>query len=231
MAQSDSRYLSFMYNESVKPLTGYPQKLAKHLIQHFHMKMNDRILDVGCGRGEMSRSFQELGLSVSAVDISDMALEYAPTIDFRVADIDGRLPFESDSFDIVFSKSVVEHLHRPEDLMAEVYRILRPGGQVITMCPSWIHQYREFYSDYTHRRPFTKESLSMVQSISGFREVRTEYFRQIPVIWRIPSLLVLSEITRMLVPRAIGRGIKWVRFSREIMLLSVGVKPLPESLK
>lgn len=220
-----------MYNESVRPLTAYPQKLAEHLVQQFRMQENDRILDVGCGRGEMSRSFQELGLSVSAVDISDMALEYAPSVDFRVADIDGRLPFDSDSFDIVFSKSVVEHLDRPENLMAEIYRILRPGGRVITMCPSWIHQYLEFYSDYTHRRPFTKESLSMVQSVSGFHEVRTGYFRQLPVLWRIPSLLALAEITRMLVPRSIGRNVKWVRFSREIMLLSVGVKPLPESSK
>jgi ubiquinone/menaquinone biosynthesis C-methylase UbiE len=220
-----------MYDESVKPLTGYPQKLAEHLVQRFLMKKNDRMLDVGCGRGEMSRSFQELGLSVSAVDISDMALDYAPTVDFRVADIDGRLPFENDSFDIVFSKSVVEHVDRPENLMAEIYRILKPGGRVITMCPSWIHQYREFYSDYTHRRPFTKESLSMVQSISGFCGVRTEHFRQIPVLWRIPSLLALAEITRTLVPRSLGRNVKWIRFSREIMLLSVGVKPVQEPLK
>ena len=60
------------------------------------------------------------------------------------------LPYEDNSFDYVFSKSVLEHFYYPEELVQEIFRILKPGGLVITMVPDWVSVYKTFYDDYTH---------------------------------------------------------------------------------
>src|SRR5207302_7081240 len=48
----------------------------------------------------------------------------------------GHLPFPADHFDMVISRSVVEHLEDPKRVFREFYRVLRPGGKVIIITPN-----------------------------------------------------------------------------------------------
>ena len=89
------------------------------------------------------------------------------------------LPFKDGYFDIVFSKSVIEHFYYPEKIFKEVFRVLKPGGKVITLTPDWTYNYKIFYEDYTHRTPFMYESLRDIQLINGFIEVQVEFFYQL----------------------------------------------------
>ena len=50
------------------------------------------------------------------------------------------------------------------------------------------------------------------------------YFRQLPFLWEYPSFTMLAEITRLLLPESMKPYSKWIRFSKEIMLLSVAKK-------
>lgn len=59
-------------------------------------------------------------------------------------------PYNDNTFDIIFSQSVLEQFYFPEELVMEVYRILKPNGLVITMIPDWESVYKTFYEDYTH---------------------------------------------------------------------------------
>jgi SAM-dependent methyltransferase len=221
-------YVNVIYNESDRPLTEYPQKLAKYLFQRYCITRGANFLDIGCGRGEFLKGFINLGVNGYAVDKSSAAQIYCPEAELRNSDIEGAgIPYPDNFFDIVYSKSVIEHFHYPEKLIQEMYRVLKPGGLAITLCPAWEYNYRIYFEDYSHRTPFMLESLRDIQIIHGFEEVKVEFFRQLPSTWYKMSVVAipLAEITRLLSPKVLKKSSKWVRFSKEIMLLASSRKP------
>lgn len=222
-----SNYLDVIYNIEDKPLTDYPDKLSKYLIDRYEIDKNSKILDFGCGRGEFLNGFISQGLDGYGVDANDNAIKLFPKIKFSKSDVvtEG-LPYEDDFFDVIFSKSVIEHFHDPDVFVKEIYRTLKPGGLVITLCPSWEYCYRIYFEDYTHRTPFMKSSLRDVLVMNGFKEVEVSFFRQLPLAWgNLKFIFVpLSYIFQYLVPRKLFPRSKWVKFSKEIMLLSSASK-------
>ena len=95
-----------------------------------------RILDIGCGLGEASVFFANLGADVTAVDISPAAIaktkELAQYHNVKITAIVSsgeRLPFDGNSFDIVYAGSMLHHLADINSFCIEVNRILRHGGR------------------------------------------------------------------------------------------------------
>ena len=220
-------YVDVIYNEADRPLTQYPQKLARHLFERYSLRPGDRLLDVGCGRGEFLSGFMACGMAGFGVDRSTAAKRLCPSASLKTADLerDG-LPYEESYFDVVYSKSVIEHFYHPERLAQEMMRVLKPGGLAITMCPDWEFNYRTYYEDYTHRSPFMQASLRDIHLIHGFDDVRVGRFRQLPILWGSGKwLLPLAEVTRVLAPDFLKPRSKWVRFAKEIMLIASAVKP------
>jgi SAM-dependent methyltransferase len=230
MTKMQRDYVQVIYSEEDKPLTNYPKQLASYLFNRFKIKAGDKLLDVGCGRGEFLKGFISCGVKGYGVDRSYAAEKYCPDADLRIANLEAEaLPYPDNYFDVVYSKSVIEHFYYPEKLLQEIYRVLKPGGLVITLCPDWEFNYRIYYEDYSHRTPFMQVSLRDIQLISGFENITVERFRQLPTLWAGSSfLLFLAEITRLLVPSYWRTRSKWVRFSKEIMLLSSAIKPAQE---
>ena len=221
-------YVNVIYNESERPLSEYPQKLAEYLFQRYCITKGANLLDIGCGRGEFLKGFINLGVNGYAVDKSSAVRKFCPEAELRNSDIecDG-IPYPDNFFDVVYSKSVIEHFHYPERLVKEMYRVLKPGGLAITLCPAWEYNFRIYFEDYSHRTPFMLESLRDIQIIHGFDEVKVEFFRQLPSTWHKMSVVAipLAEISRLLSPNILKKRSKWVRFSKEIMLLASSRKP------
>jgi SAM-dependent methyltransferase len=220
-------YVEVVYNEQDRPLTTYPQQLAKYLFDRFGLRRGDKLLDIGCGRGEFLKGFIECGAQGFAVDQSSAARKYCPQAELRNSDIENDgIPYPDNHFDVVYSKSVIEHFYYPERLTKEMLRVLKPGGVAITLCPAWEYNYRIYFDDYTHRTPFMRESLRDIHIIHGFEDVEVEFFRQLPVLWGAGrSLFPLAEATRLLAPSFLKPRSKWVRFSKEVMLLANARKP------
>ena len=232
MTAKQRSYVEVVYNETDRPLTDYPNKLARYLFGRYRIRPGDTLLDIGCGRGEFLRGFIECGAKGFGVDQTDAAKKYCPSAELRLANLENEpLPYGDDTFDVVYSKSVVEHFYYPEKLVREMYRVLKPGGLVITLCPDWEFNIRNYFEDFTHRTPFTVTSLHDILVMNGFDRVTVERFRQLPVLWtgigRV--LMPIAEMTRLLAPRALKPVSKWVRFSKEIMLLSSARKPTSSS--
>ncbi|MDB3916014.1 class I SAM-dependent methyltransferase [Gammaproteobacteria bacterium] len=222
-------YINVIYGEDVKPLTSYPSIFTKYLFKRYDMKYKAKLLDFGCGRGEFLKGFIDMGVEGHGVDFTNAAKKFCPNAEIKQADIENDgLPYPDNYFDIVFSKSVIEHFHNPDILVKEIHRCLKPGGLAIILAPSWEYCYRIYFEDYTHRTPFMKTSLNDILLIHGFKDVEVSFFKQLPILWGNFYWIFnpLSFITRLVTPIYFSKYFKWVRFSKEIMLLSASRKPI-----
>lgn len=96
---------------------------------------NGCILEIGGGSGIQAKRLSEAGCDIVSVDVRDSG--YVEDRAFPVIDYDGhRLPFANDSFDIVFSSNVLEHILRLDRFHAEIKRVLRPGGHCVHVMPT-----------------------------------------------------------------------------------------------
>jgi SAM-dependent methyltransferase len=222
--EKGNKYVDLTYG--AKPFTNYPMRLSKHLADRFRITPGQKLLDLGCGRGEFLKSFVDIGLDGYGFDQSDLATASYADLAVTVGNLEERLPYEDESFDVVFSKSVVEHFYFPEKILSEVLRVLKPGGLIITMTPDWVHNFLMFHDDFTHRTPFTQQSLQEIHLYCGFEKVQTEKFIQLPSTWGNPFLSPLVFLTRKFLPSGLKQKSKWVRFSKEVMLLTFARKPM-----
>ena len=113
----------------------------------FPIAAGDRLLDLGCGAGRHAAEACRRGATVVALDMSAPDLKEARD---RLADVDPerarslavqgdalRLPFADGSFDRIIAAEVLEHIPDDAGAMAELARVLRPGGLVAVTVPRW----------------------------------------------------------------------------------------------
>ncbi len=228
-----STYLKTFYSEKEKAYSTYPLELTDYLTKKFDLSKGEcSLLDLGCGRGEFINAF---GLSLSKLC---HGIFIRPNIEGFDKEIDGafhslvnkltegdfnhKLPYKDNSFNIVFAKSVIEHSYHPENMVAEAYRVLKPGGKFIVMTPDWGYHYKSFYEDFTHKTPFIRSSLEKILKMHDFKVEYCERFRQLPFIWDYPILNIISSIAQLFYHSETKN--KLIKFSKEVMLLAVGVK-------
>ncbi len=220
-----SNYIKVFYNQKNLPYTKYPSGLCGYLFQRFGMKRGDKLLDVGCGRGDFVREFKDLGLEVFGIDREKGDSKMLKGIEVKLRDIENEsFLFNDGIFDFVFSKSVIEHLWTPDNFIKEIYRVLKPGGRIIIMAPDWHSQRWIFYDDYTHVHPYTTASLNNLLKAYGFKELTSEKFYQLPVLWKHPWLKIFSKLLQVLGPVKKIYKNKFIRWSRELMILASGKK-------
>jgi len=95
-----------------------------------------RILDAGCGSGPITAALRDRGASVTGFDSSAGMLELArrrlgPEADLHLADLGRPLPFADNAFDDVIACSVLHYLEDWTGPLAELRRVLKPGGRLI----------------------------------------------------------------------------------------------------
>lgn len=226
-------YLSHIYSETKNPKNDYPFELANHIAVNYFNNTKGSLVDVGCGRGDLLRAFKKLDFTVEGIDLSTEASKLCEPIKINNYNLeDPELKIEK-SFDCIFSKSVIEHVHKPLNFLRNCYSLLNKDGKLVILTPSWLHfHWGPFYLDFTHKTPFTILSLRNALELSGFKNVKVEYFYQLPLIWKYPKMKIISSIVRKFPipysPMYDGDTlIKWpdklnkfIRFSNEVMILA-----------
>lgn len=167
--------------------------MSPHLAAHYFHELRGarRILDVGCGTGEFGRFKPAPDIQVYGVDHDAGAVERARQYEEAVPlDLESeRLPWREETFDGVLARDVLEHLQRPAELAADLYRVLRPGGvmvaSVVMAKPSAV------WADYTHVRGFTRSAAALLFEDVGFTVERVWRMGPVPLSnrLRIPRLV------------------------------------------
>lgn len=100
----------------------------------------DRALDLGCGEGDFTATLARAGADALGVDVAEAALARArtrhPDLEFRLVPVEGPLPIDDDSIDLVWASEVIEHIADTARWLSEVRRVLRPGGRVLLTTPN-----------------------------------------------------------------------------------------------
>ena len=231
MKNKQNDYLSTVYDDNRTPKTNYPKQLIKHLSDKFNLGEGSKILELGCGRGDFLYEFQKAGFTCEGLDreMSSVDNDYGLNVNQCNLATDV-FPYDDNSFDIVYHKSVLEHLYDPAKLMAETYRVLKQGGKLIVLTPDWHTQWKNFFEDFTHSRPYDIIALTDLLKIFGFKNIIVEKFYQLPVNWKIPAIKVFSKVLQIIMNVYGGRwltdktGVKFFRWSVELMILGYGEK-------
>tara|TARA_Y100000816_G_scaffold289893_1_gene277345 strand:- start:1267 stop:1935 length:669 start_codon:yes stop_codon:yes gene_type:complete len=221
-----SDYLKTIYNENLVPRTNYPQLLAKRLIDKYQIKKGNHILEVGCGRGEVLCGFKLFGNNCYGLDQSNAFQKNLEDegINFIMHKVDKniKLPFDDETFDIVYTKSFLEHISDPEPLILEFKRILKTGGKMINLVPDWETNFKIYFDDFTHKRPFTKFTLEDLYKVTGFINYKVETFRQLPITWKYKSINFLCYLISLFIHHRVKN--KFLKWSRELMIESIAIK-------
>ena len=182
----------------------YVRELTRYIVKRF-FTATGRLLDVGSGTGDYVYFFSPFFRQTEGLDVPfDLENEY--------------FPYPDNHFDYVFSKSTLEHITNTQHVLLETGRVLASGGVVVFMVPDWNSQWKSFYDDSTHVKPFTKKGLMQAFQLAGFRDIKCEYFYQLPFTWRHGWLRFVPHILD-LVPYGWRMCCKLLRFSNERMLL------------
>ena len=138
----------------------------------------ERILDWGCGYGQMSWLLHRRGLDVVSYDLQDKRLDkfIRPRVPFHRAPDGCTLPFPDTSFDAVLSCGVLEHVPDERVSLLEIRRILKPKGYLFIYQLPQVYAYTEFINRmrglWYHKRRYTPGSARSLFRGTGYEVAR-----------------------------------------------------------
>lgn len=133
--------VSKLTHNSPKPLELAAPNLHKtviNLLKKINPPRNHKVLDAGAGQGALSSELVKLGFKVLACDI-DNSQFLIPGVECQKADLNKKLPYSDNAFDIVVSLETIEHLENPWHFIREAKRLLKKDGLLILSTPNVSH--------------------------------------------------------------------------------------------
>jgi len=123
------------YNSKTYPLFQTKDKnLFKEILKNLEPEFEDKILEVGCGRGFLVEEMQKITPDTSGIDINAKAIENGVTENLTAMDAT-KIDFPADYFDKIYSCHTIEHIKETKDFLKEIERILKPGGKALLVYP------------------------------------------------------------------------------------------------
>ncbi len=146
-----------------------------------------RVLDVGCGEGQLTAELVRAGMTVVGVDVAVEPLRRArarhPGLDVRIVPPEGHWPLADASFDVVWAGETIEHVVDTAGWLSEVRRVLRSGGTLLLSTPEhgrlallglalWRGAFDAHFDPRAdHLRFYSSRTLSRLLEDFGFKDI------------------------------------------------------------
>jgi ubiquinone/menaquinone biosynthesis C-methylase UbiE len=171
---------------------------------------NSRMLDLGCGEGGLLRN---LALKLPTLDLHgcdvQRPVDLPANVVFKQTNFDlAELPYSDDYFDFIVMQHVLEHLEKPIPAIAQVLRILKPGGRVFIEVPSnysmmWSYPFAQnrgyilhYYDDPTHLgRPWTPQALCRLALYYSCKPVLAKYDFSWASVVKVLPMFVYAQLS------------------------------------
>jgi SAM-dependent methyltransferase len=135
-----------------------------------------RLLDVGCGAGNMIHHLSHYGV-VKGLEIDERPVKMARRrgYDVDLFDVTDPMPFDKNSFDAVTALDVIEHNEDDLAILTDSYRVLKPGGHIVITVPAlmWLWSHNDDIN--AHVRRYTASELKQKLTRTGFKVRRITY--------------------------------------------------------
>ncbi|RUT28484.1 class I SAM-dependent methyltransferase [Paenibacillus zeisoli] len=119
--------------ESYDNKLAFVSEYGKNLIHLLAPKSNERILDLGCGTGDLTFQIAESGAKVTGIDYSANMIEAArkkyPDLNFKISN--GESFTEEEPYDAVFSNAALHWMKNAQGVVRSIYHVLKPGGRFV----------------------------------------------------------------------------------------------------
>lgn len=148
---------------------------AKYLSKIFrHVKKGARILDVGCGTGQVCNFLQGRGYNVTGIDISPLfvkeaimrAREKKLKTKFRIMD-STNMKFKDSCFDAVISAETIEHIIEPEKALSEMARVLKSKGILVIRFPNKLSAFQNLLVRISRKPKFRIVKPNLAPGVKG----------------------------------------------------------------
>lgn len=176
----DNHYSTYGY-EGERVLTAMTVDSYNSTLNDFEsFRKTNKLLDIGCGVGHFPSVAQKRGWDTFGSEYSPKAVEIARSkgIKMHIGPLQ-TATFDAESFDVITSFEVIEHLNNPIEEISTIYRLLRPGGIFYCTTPNFNSLLRYWLkSDYKvieypeHLSYYTKRTLTKLMSDNGFKLIK-----------------------------------------------------------
>jgi 2-polyprenyl-3-methyl-5-hydroxy-6-metoxy-1,4-benzoquinol methylase len=156
----------YMHQLKTHSLYEYSKYLAK--ILRF-VRKGGRILDIGCGTGQVANYLAKRGYDVTGIDLSPLFVKEAANsgdAKFKVMDSTS-LKFKDSTFDAVISAETLEHIPNPAKALSEMTRVLKPRGLIVLRFPNKQSKFKNFVTILTKKPLFKIISPNLAKEVFG----------------------------------------------------------------
>jgi ubiquinone/menaquinone biosynthesis C-methylase UbiE len=162
------------------------ERHVRRIIRYLAPSADDRLLEVGCGRGWLTQRVQQLCPATYGIDVNPRSIIHgvAP----QLANMDAvSLHFDDEQFDHLFSFHAIEHIVDAEGALREMRRVLRPRGRILLVYPAepirglyampgaWLGFGNPFLARQLHVHKFTPRRIKRLAARCGLAHVESGF--------------------------------------------------------
>jgi ubiquinone/menaquinone biosynthesis C-methylase UbiE len=157
---------------------------VRRVMRYLHPRAEDRLLEVGCGRGWLTHAVQQIYPQTYGIDVNPRSIQHG--VAANIAQMDAvELHYDDEQFDHIFSFHAIEHIVEADVALREMERVLVPGGRILLVYPAepirglyampgaWLGFGNPFLARRLHVHRFTPLRIQRLAAECGLRHVES----------------------------------------------------------